>query len=165
MRVQKIKEFNESRLSGFRTNEIAECKDMKVDYGTLMKADNNPNNKGGIVLPNHLPSDKKLVKQITDIIDLYIVDHFLADEVNDYQVGSLLAGEYRDNEIVFDEQSLCVLCSGALSDSKHLKEIAIRIMNETGIDNALVLAGGQVLEIARLTDNGREPLIKRLEDF
>lgn len=165
MKIQKLQEFTEMRRQRRFSEHPFVNESLTVNYETLLKVDSDLTTKAAIVFPTNVEYTKETINVIKDTIDTFVIEHLLTEEVNDYQIGCLLCGEYSSQDITFDEKSICVLFSGCLSDSKHLTEISMQIMAALEINHALIFAADRKVVVDRFDDGERQPRIKRLEDF
>lgn len=161
MKIQSLTEFNCMRQRR-RIKELPIVNESISLKGTLIES-NDVKATGAIVLPTFVNSQGDVSCLIREIIDSYVVEHFLVDEQFTCEIGDLLCGEYVNDEITYNEQSICVVVTGRLADSKILREIALIIIDSLDIAKALVITDDSRMEIERMDEEARR--IRRIGEL
>lgn len=95
-----------------------------------------------------LPECGVTIEALSDTVSRFLESQHIKED-NGFSVGNYFSGDYKSGKSIWNEKSLCVSLTGAISDRAGTVAVAVEIMAKHNLPIILVLTEAGVMEITR----------------
>lgn len=150
-KILKVGEY--SVLSGSKQNDFRVCGVVKENISIqasepLYESEQFPSTNQIEPAVIALPEGDTTIESLTDTITHFIKNQQMQSEVS-FTIGNFFSGDYKSGKSIWNEKSLCVSLTGAISDRAETVAVAVEIMAKQNLPIILVLTEAGVMEITR----------------
>ena len=95
-----------------------------------------------------LPFGNVTIEALTDTVSRFLNKQYKKGEIG-FSVGNYFSGDYKNGNNIWNEKSLCVSLTGAISNREGTIAVAVQIMAEQHLSVILIMTETGILEITR----------------
>ena len=95
-----------------------------------------------------LPVGNVTIEALSDTVSRFLESQHIKEDIG-FSVGNYFSGDYKSGKSIWNEKSLCVSLTGAISDRAGTVAVAVEIMAKHNLPIILVLTEAGVMEITR----------------
>lgn len=95
-----------------------------------------------------LPVGNVTIEALTDTVCGFLYKQYKKEDIG-FSVGNYFSGDYKNGNNIWNEKSLCVSLTGAVSNREGTIAVAVQIMADQHLSVILVMTETGILEITR----------------
>lgn len=95
-----------------------------------------------------LPVGNVTIEVLTDTVSRFLNKQYKKEDIG-FSVGNYFSGDYKNGNNIWNEKSLCVSLTGAVSNREGTIAVAVQIMAEQQLPVILILTETGILEITK----------------
>lgn len=95
-----------------------------------------------------LPVGNVSIEALTDTVTSFLNKQYKKEDIG-FSVGNYFSGDYKNDNNIWNDKSLCVSLTGAVSNREGTIAVAVQIMAEQHLSVILIMTETGILEITR----------------